>query len=63
MDLAGETRNPQRNVPLAMGLGLGISLLIYVLLQLSFLVSVPPDALQKGWSHLNLSQHGGPSPP
>ncbi len=60
VDLAGETRNPQRNVPLAMGLGLGISLLIYVLLQLSFLVSVPPDALQKGWSHLNLSQHGGP---
>lgn len=25
MDLAGEARQPQRNVPLAMGLGLGIS--------------------------------------
>ena len=60
VDLAGEARNPQRNVPLAMGLGLGISLMIYLLLQLSFLVSVPPEALRQGWSHLSLSQHGGP---
>ena len=60
VDLAGEARNPQRNVPLAMGLGLGISLLIYLALQLSFLVSVPPDALRQGWAHLSLSLHGGP---
>ena len=60
VDLAGEARNPQRNVPLAMGLGLGISLLIYLVLQWSFLVSVPPEALQQGWSQLSLSQHGGP---
>ena len=43
MDMAGEVRNPQRNVPLAMAVGLGICLLIYLVLQLSFLVSVPPD--------------------
>ena len=60
MDLAGEVRNPQRNVPLAMGIGLGICLLIYLVLQLGFLVSVPPDALQQGWSRLSLSAHGGP---
>ena len=60
MDLAGEARHPQRNVPLAMGLGLGISLAIYLLLQLSFLVAVPPQALDQGWSALQLSQHGGP---
>ena len=60
VDLAGEARNPQRNVPLAMGLGLGISLLIYLVLQWSFLVSVPPEALQQGWGQLSLSQHGGP---
>ena len=60
VDLAGEVRNPQRNVPLAMALGLGISLLIYLVLQLSFLVSVPPDLLSAGWANLSLTQHGGP---
>ena len=60
VDLAGEARNPQRTVPLAVGLGLGISLLIYLVLQLSFLVSVPPALLQNGWQHLQLSEHGGP---
>ncbi len=60
VDLAGEVRNPQRNVPLAMALGLSISLLIYLVLQLSFLVSVPPDRLAGGWAHLSLTQHGGP---
>lgn len=60
VDLAGETRNPSRNVPLAMGLGLTISLIIYLVLQLSFLISVPPEALNHGWSRLSLNQHGGP---
>ena len=41
-------------------LGLGISLLIYLVLQLSFLVSVPPDLLSAGWANLSLTQHGGP---
>lgn len=60
MDLAGEARNPQRNVPLAMALGLGISLAVYLLLQLAFLVAVSPDRLAGGWSHLHFTDHGGP---
>lgn len=60
MDLAGEAQNPQRSVPLAMGLGLGISLVIYMVLQLSFLVAVPPQALANGWGGLQLTAHGGP---
>jgi len=60
MDLAGETRRPQRTVPLAMALGLGISLAIYLMLQLAFLVAVPPDQLSDGWGALRLSAHGGP---
>ena len=60
MDLAGETRRPQRTVPLAMALGLAISLAIYLMLQLAFLVSVPPDQLTGGWSQLRLTAHGGP---
>jgi amino acid transporter len=60
MDLAGETRNPQRTVPLAMALGLAIVLVIYLLLQLAFLVAVPPAALERGWGGLVLTAHGGP---
>ena len=60
MDLAGEAKNPQRSVPLAMALGLGISLAVYLLLQLAFLVAVSPDALAGGWSQLRFSNHGGP---
>ncbi|TCD57938.1 APC family permease [Synechococcus sp. BS55D] len=60
MDLAGEARRPQRDVPLAMGLGLGLCLGIYLILQLAFLVSVPPANLAGGWSRLTLSAHGGP---
>ena len=60
MDMAGEVRNPQRNVPLAMAVGLVICLLIYLVLQLSFLVSVPPASLHKGWGQLTLTAHGGP---
>jgi amino acid transporter len=60
MDLAGEARQPQRTVPIAMALGLGISLLIYLLLQVAFLVAVPPEELGAGWAALRLSAHGGP---
>ena len=60
MDLAGETRRPQRTVPLAMALGLAISLGIYLILQLAFLVSIPPEQLAGGWARLELTAHGGP---
>ena len=32
MDLAGEAKNPQRDVPLAMGVGLAISLFVYLVI-------------------------------
>ena len=60
MDLAGEARRPQRDVPLAMGVGLGLCLVIYLILQLAFLVSVPPADLHSGWTALTLTAHGGP---
>jgi len=60
MDLAGESRRPQRDVPLSMGLGLAICLVIYMILQLAFLVSVDPGQVSRGWEHLVLSAHGGP---
>ena len=60
MDLAGETKRPQRDVPLAMAIGLGLCLVLYLLLQLAFLVAVPPDRIAAGWGCLSLTAHGGP---
>jgi len=60
MDLAGESKRPQRDVPLSMGLGLAICLAIYMILQLAFLVSVDPGQVSLGWEHLVLTAHGGP---
>ena len=60
MDLAGEARDPQRTVPLAMGLGLGLSIAIYLALQLAFLLAVPHGSLNAGWGSLQLGAHGGP---
>ena len=60
MDLAGEAKRPQRDVPLSMGLGLLICLAIYMILQLAFLVSVDPAQIAHGWANLVLTSHGGP---
>ena len=43
-----------------MALGLGISLALYLVLQLGFLVAVPPTELRQGWQALRLTAHGGP---
>ncbi len=53
MDLAGEARNPQRDIPLAFiiaMIGVGI---LYLFLQLVFIGGVPAHALAKGWSAVN----------
>lgn len=44
--IAGEIRNPQRNLPLAMLLGTCIVTVLYVLLNLAFLKAAPIDALK-----------------
>lgn len=60
IDIAGEARNPQRNVPLAMVIGLLISLFIYIILQIAFIGAIPPEHLLGGWSKISESAPGGP---
>jgi amino acid transporter len=50
VELAGETSNPKRNVPVAVIGSVLITGLIYVLLQIAFIAAVQPSALSKGWS-------------
>lgn len=44
--IAGEIREPRRNVPLALGLGTGIVIALYLLANVAYLVTLPFDAIQ-----------------
>ena len=56
VNLAGESKNPGRDVPIAIIGSILICAVIYVLLQTAFLGSVPPALLAKaGWSGLDFS--------
>lgn len=55
VDLAGEAKNPQRDVPRALVISILIGLVLYVLLQLIFTVGVAPSALAKGWANLSFN--------
>ncbi|MEM7177878.1 MAG: APC family permease [Pseudomonadota bacterium] len=60
IDMAGETRDPQRTIPRALVLSLVISLLIYAGLQLAFMGALSPADLSGGWSALHLGVGQGP---
>ena len=50
--LAGEVKNPQRDIPIAVLGAIAIGFVLYFLLQLSFLVAMPAKYLTHGWNHL-----------
>ncbi len=53
VDFAGEARNPQRTVPLAIVTAILVGAVLYVLLQIVFVGAVPATALSAGWAKLN----------
>ena len=48
-----ELDNPKRNIPIALIGSIALVLLIYLVLQVSFIGAVPPDMLKNGWQGLN----------
>ncbi|RTK95728.1 MAG: APC family permease [Neisseriaceae bacterium] len=50
-----ELDNPQRNIPLALAGSILICLVIYLLLQISFIGAVTPDMISNGWHNLNFN--------
>jgi amino acid transporter len=54
VNLAGDARNPGRSIPFAVLGSIAIAAVVYVLLQIAFIGSVPPDMLAKvGWHGLH----------
>jgi amino acid transporter len=48
--LAGEIKDPQKNLPRAILIAVGIGILIYVMLQVAFIAAMPPGELSKGFA-------------
>lgn len=60
IDLGGESANPGRNIPLAVIGSVLLSALIYILLQITFLLALNKGDLAQGWAHLNFAGEAGP---
>ncbi len=60
VELAGETRNPQVTLPIALGLSIVICLGVYLLVQLAFLGALSASELDKGWAHIESTHELGP---
>ncbi|WP_321782673.1 APC family permease [Burkholderia pyrrocinia] len=53
VSVASEVRNPQRTIPIALILSILLSTLIYVLLQIAFIGSIPTAMLAGGWHDIS----------
>jgi amino acid transporter len=60
IELAGETDNPKRNVPIAVVGSVLLTAVIYIALQFAFIGALPPGLLDKGWANLSFENDFGP---
>ncbi|MEY9968063.1 amino acid transporter [Streptacidiphilus sp. MAP12-16] len=58
--LAGESRNPHRDIPLAVIGSILIGAFIYIALQVAFIGALPHSAFAQGWSNLTFTAKAGP---
>ena len=60
IQLAGEAKNPQRSVPIAIIGGLCICIVLYIALQTAFIGVLRPSDYAGGWKHLSFAGDSGP---
>ncbi|TCP23450.1 aspartate/glutamate:proton symporter (AGT family) [Scopulibacillus darangshiensis] len=53
VSVASEAKNPQKTVPIALILSVVLSTIVYVLLQIVFVGSIPTDMISGGWGQVN----------
>ena len=58
--LAGEIKNPQKSIPIAILGAVLIGFVLYFMLQFSFMAAVPKTYLVHGWQSLHYPGDGGP---
>lgn len=60
VDMAGEAKNPQRDVPFAIIGTVVFCIILYVLLQIAFIGAIPSSHLESGWAAITETAPGGP---
>jgi amino acid transporter len=60
LQLAGETRNPQRNIPMALMGAIAFCAILYIVVQFAFVGAVNPAYLANGWDKLHFPGDSGP---
>lgn len=60
IDLAGESRNPSKGIPLAVIGSIVFCLILYILLQIAFSIALPSSQLDQGWSGIHFNGNSGP---
>jgi amino acid transporter len=60
LQLAGETKNPQRNIPLALIGSVVFCIILYALLQIVFVGAMDSVSLSQGWDKLHYRGDSGP---
>lgn len=60
IQLAGEAKNPQKSIPIAILGSLGLCILLYIALQTAFTGAISPSLLTHGWKHLHFLGDAGP---
>ncbi len=60
IDLGGESSNPGRHIPIAVIGSVLLSAVIYILLQVAFLMALRPSDLAHGWAQLSFTGEAGP---
>jgi amino acid transporter len=58
IQLGGETRNPRRNIPLAVIGSMVLGVVLYILLEIAFLGALKPSTLAHGWTSVAFAGNG-----
>jgi amino acid transporter len=58
VQLGGETRDPRRNIPLAIIGGMLLAIALYIALQIAFILALDPSSISKGWGAVSFSGKG-----
>lgn len=60
IDLGGESSNPGRHIPMAVIGSVLLAAVVYIGLQVAFLLALRPQDLAHGWAQLSFTGHMGP---